>query len=135
MTHSICSSSSGQFWNPSRACAFVKKIFPEEPFDNYEKNIELLSNFIHVTPNELKEYIDPCFVAHYGYLLSVDQADKRFSLIDAEEYITILVPAAIQAEMKESRKTLKCCDHCGRGCEPGAYCGANRHVRGWDLID
>ena len=112
---------SGQFWTPRRAAAFVAAIFPEEPRNNYEKNIELLADSVRVTPEELKEFIQPRVVAA--------RAD-----LSAEE-ITTLIPPAVQVEMDEILKNLVTCNNCGRGCPRGAYCGATRHIHGWEIVD
>ena len=110
---------SGMFWTPRRAAAFVAAIFPEEPRTDFDKNIELLAASFWVTPDELKEFIDPRSVA------------RRADL--TEEAMALLVPPAVQTEMDEILKSIKGCERCGRRC--GTYCNATRHLFGWELVD
>jgi hypothetical protein len=74
-----------------------------------------------VTPEELKEFIEPRMVAVRADL--------------TEDEITLLIPPAVQAEMNEILKSINSCERCGRHCAPGAYCGATRHIYGWELVD
>ena len=107
------------FWTPRRAAAFVAAIFPEEPHTDFDRNIQLLAASMRLTPEELKEFIDPCTLASRS-----DLSEEEFSL---------LVPPAVQAEMDEILKLIKGCKRCGRHC--GTYCDATYHIYGWELID
>jgi len=99
----------------------VKKIFPEEPSGDFEDNIYRLARILWVTPEELKSFVDPCTLA----------AQAGLTTEETEE----LVPLEVQVTIKEILKTLTLCKRCGRGCLPGAYCGADRHINGWELVD
>jgi hypothetical protein len=117
----ICKPADSVFWTLSQARAFVKKIFPDEPPGNFEDNIYRLANSIWVTPEELKSFVDPCsFATRAG--LTMEETEQ-------------LVPPAVQAEMNEILKSINSCERCGRHCAPGAYCGATRHIYGWELVD
>ena len=117
----VCKPADSVFWTLSRACAFVKKIFPDEPPGNFEDNIYRLARILWVTPEELKSFVDPCTLAARAGLTNEETEQ--------------LVPLEVQAAIEEIRKTLTPCERCGRGCLPGAYCGANRHINGWELVD